>query len=51
MTQKEQKEKTPKPPLKKSYIPPVLSAYGSIAKLSQGAGSTFSDHGNNMMRS
>lgn len=51
MTQKKHKAKTQKLLAKKSYIPPILSEYGSIAKLTHGgASAALSDHGNNMMR-
>ena len=51
MTQKEQKAKTHKLPPKKSYVSPILSEYGSIAKLSHGGStSQLSDHGMNSMR-
>jgi hypothetical protein len=51
MTQHQENKENDQPiaPSKKVYMPPTLSEYGSISKLTKSGGVTLSDHGGNMM--
>jgi hypothetical protein len=49
MRQKAQDKTAPEPRQKRAYVAPRLTEYGSIAKLTQGSGATFTSDGAAMM--